>query len=380
MPRGLFDALLAAARSLGASDLHLLPTAVGLDVRIRIDGVLQPLGAYSRGESTDVVTRLKVMADLLTYRADAPQEGRLRDTGDVEMRLSTFPTLYGEKAVVRLFAAQGQYLFPEDLGLPDDVTDHLRRLLRETAGAVLITGPAGSGKTTTAYACLRESLRRSAAARSIATLEDPIEVALEGVAQSQVNARAGFDLANGLRSLLRQDPEVILVGEIRDAATAGIAFQAALTGQLVITTFHAGSATGAISRLADMGVEPYMLRSGLLAVVCQRLVRRLCTCASETSDRAARLGLKVDRALQPRGCEACHGTGYRGRAVLVEMLAPERDELAAAILGRADAARMEGLAVAAGMATRWRRACQAVESGVTSPAEVRRVLGFGDSA
>jgi general secretion pathway protein E len=369
-------ALLSAACQSGASDLHLLPTPAGLEVRIRIDGVLQPLGVFSAGESADVVTRLKVLADLLTYRTDAPQEGRLRERGDVEMRLSTFPTLYGEKAVVRLFAAQGDYLLPEDLGFPADVASRLCELLGETSGALLVTGPAGSGKTTTAYACLREIVRRSVSARSIATLEDPIEVALSGVAQSQVNPRAGFDLAGGLRSLLRQDPEVILVGEIRDATTAGIAFQAALTGQLVLTTFHAGSAAGAISRLSDMGVEPYMLRTGVLAVVCQRLVRRLCDCATETSNAAARLGLPVARARLPIGCDTCHGTGYRGRAVLVEMLVPERGDLAAAILDRWDAVRLEQLAVHTGMHNRWQRACHAVEAGVTSAAEVRRVLGF----
>jgi hypothetical protein len=224
-----------------------------------------------------VVARLKVLAELLTYRTDVPQEGRIRGgPGDVEMRVSTFPTLFGEKAVVRLFAGPGRFLRPEDLGLPPEIRATLGRLLGETSGAILLAGPAGSGKTTTIYACLRELVAASAGTRSLATLEDPIEVAVPGVAQAQVNPAAGFDLGAGLRSLLRQDPEVIAVGEIRDRATAEVAFQAALTGHLVLSTFHAGSAAGVVGRLSDMGIEPYVLRSGVRAIICQRLVRTLC--------------------------------------------------------------------------------------------------------
>ena len=195
------------------------------------------------------------------------------------MRVSTFPTLHGERAVVRLFAAEDRYLYLADLGLPAEIETALHRHVHETSGAILLTGPAGSGKTTTAYACLREIVRSSQGRRSIVTLEDPIEMALPGVSQSQVQPAAGFTLATGLRSLMRQDPEVILVGEIRDAETVQTVFQAALTGHLVISTFHAGSAAGAISRLLDMGIEPYLLTSGLRAVLHQRLVRRLCECA-----------------------------------------------------------------------------------------------------
>ena len=237
------ELLLDSARSLDASDIHLQPTPAGLELRLRIDGVLQALGVFPAGVAANVIARIKVLADLLTYRTDVPQEGRIRSATPVEMRVSTFPTLYGEKAVVRLFAG-GRFLRIDDLGLPVEIASALRRLLAETSGAILITGPAGSGKTTTAYACLRELVASSESGRSIATLEDPIETAIAGVAQSQVNAAAGFDLATGLRSLMRQDPEVIMVGEIRDRATAEIAFQAALTGQLVLSTFHAPSAAG----------------------------------------------------------------------------------------------------------------------------------------
>lgn len=371
------DAVLAGARELGASDIHFLPTGDGLQLAFRIDGVLQPLGRFPAGQVSDVVARLKVLADLLTYRTDVPQEGRVRNAQFAgEIRVSTFPTLHGEKAVVRLFAAEAKFQFLEHLGLPPAIESPLRQLLEETSGAILITGPAGSGKTTTIYACLRELLRRSGGGRSIATLEDPIEVAIPGIAQSQTSERAGFDLATGLRSLLRQDPEVIVVGEMRDPATAGIALQASLTGQLVLTTFHAGSAAGAISRLCDMGIEPYIVRSGLRAVLCQRLVRRLCECAQASDAAEATLGLLVRGGKVPGSCANCHGTGYRGRMLLAEMLSLDMGEVAPGILNRWDADRIEQATVAAGMPTRWDAACHAVESGQTTAAEVRRVLGF----
>jgi general secretion pathway protein E len=373
------DLLLQAALAAGASDLHLLPTQEGLDIAWRVDGVLQPLALLPPAASPRVVARLKVLADLLTYRTDVPQEGRLKQgPSHVEMRLSTFPTLHGEKAVLRVFAKIGTYQRLEDLGLPEEVRATVGRVLASTAGAIVFSGPAGSGKTTTLYACLRELAATTQGRRSLATLEDPIEVDVAGVAQSQVNPGAGFTLDVGLRSILRQDPEVIAVGEIRDRATAEIAFQASLTGHLVLTTFHAGSAAEAVGRLSDMGIEPYLLRSGLLAVVAQRLVRRLCECAVASDDPAARLGLKVARWRVPLGCERCDRTGYRGRVVLAEMLVPEKNEVGRAILSRTDVAQLEALALAAGMVGRWDRARAAVEDGHTSPAEIRRVLGFDE--
>lgn len=372
------EQLLAAAQRWRASDVHLTPMPEGLLVRWRLDGVLHALGTFPIGDSASVVARLKVLSHLLTYRSDVPQEGRIRErTSDVEMRVSTFPTLHGERAVVRLFAAEQEHLYLEDLGLPDDVHPKLERLLEETSGAILITGPAGSGKTTTAYACLRQLVRQSQGRRNIVSLEDPIEVAVPGVAQSQVNDAAGFDLVTGLRSLMRQDPEVILVGEIRDRITAEVAFQAALTGQLVLTTFHAGSAAGAVSRLSDMEIQTYLLRTGILGIVHQRLLRKLCDCARQSDDEDARLGLPVPRARVPVGCAKCGETGYRGRMVIAEMLVAEPGELSRAVLSKSDAGHLEKLAVQAGMVTRWQRACLAVESGATSAAEVRRVLGWG---
>jgi type II secretory ATPase GspE/PulE/Tfp pilus assembly ATPase PilB-like protein len=370
------DALLAAGRERGASDLHLQPTPEGLELRWRVDGVLSSLGTYPPGVAANVIARLKVLAELLTYRTDVPQEGRIRTSeADVEVRVCTFPTLHGERAVVRLLGNRLQFRELGELQLPHEITARLGELLAETSGAILICGPAGSGKTTTLYACLHHLVARSPVARSIVTLEDPIEMAVPGITQSQVNPGVGFDLASGLRSVLRQDPEVIMIGEIRDRATAEVALQASLTGQLVLSSFHAGSAAEAVGRLLDTGIEPYMLRSGVLAIIFQRLVRTLCGCAREARNDEL-LGLAVRKARVPVGCGGCGQTGYVRRTVLAEMLTPDHPPLAQAILERADVREIEQLATRAGMIDRWSRALAAVEGGITSPAEVRRVLGF----
>jgi type II secretory ATPase GspE/PulE/Tfp pilus assembly ATPase PilB-like protein len=372
------ECVLAEARGSGVSDIHFQPCPEGLQLRWRIDGVLQSIGLVPPKVSPNIVARLKVLADLLTYRTDVPQEGRIRGgPGEVEMRVSTFPTIFGEKAVVRMFAEPGRFLRLDDLGLPAGVKDELARALDETSGALVLSGPAGSGKTTTIYACLRELAARSSGQRGLVSLEDPVESIVPGVAQSQVNAAAGLTLESGLKSLLRQDPEVIAIGEIRDRTTAEIALEAALTGHLILTTFHAGSACEVIGRLLDMGIEPYVVRSGLRVVLAQRLVRKLCTCAEPSSRPEDLLGLPVRFAKVSRGCELCRGTGYAGRAVLAELLLPETDELGRAILSRVDVRRLEDIAAEAGMIDRWARAVAAVEAGVTSPAEVRRILGVG---
>ena len=378
------DRLLAAGLAAGASDLHLQPSCAGLEVRFRTDGLLRRVAVFPSALAANIVSRLKVQAELLTYQTDSPQEGRIRAAGvhtadsDVEMRVSTFPTLHGERAVVRIFGPRGRYEQLDELGLHDDLLQRFRELLGETSGAILVSGPAGSGKTTTVYACLRELAGRSQGERSLVSLEDPIEVAVDGVAQSQVNPPAGLDLATGLRFLMRQDPEVIMVGEIRSPSTAEAALQASLTGHLLLSTFHAGSAAETVGRLLDMAVEPYVLRSGLLAVLCQRLLRKLCRCAKESNDPGSRLGLPVERDMVPAGCDECAATGYRGRFLIAEMLVPTHPELGRAILARSDTRQLEQLAVGAGMVTRWQRACRAVEAGRTSAAEVRRGLGFSE--
>jgi type II secretory ATPase GspE/PulE/Tfp pilus assembly ATPase PilB-like protein len=372
------ELILGEARAANASDIHLTPTPDALEARWRIDGVLHLVARLPAEIAPNVIARLKVMADLLTYRAGVPQEGRIRTApGTLETRVSTFPTLHGEKAVIRMFAANGRYATLDELGLPGPITETLRRLLGETSGMIVLAGPAGSGKTTTLYACLRELVETTHGSRSLVTLEDPIEVAVPGVSQSQVNPAADFTLETGLRSLMRQDPEVIGVGEIRDRATAEVAFQASLTGHLVLTTFHAGSAAGALGRLADMGLEPYVLRSSLRAIVFQRLARRLCAYSEPIEDPAEFLGLPVAKAKRPAGCEACGGTGYRGRLVLAECALPDRGALARAVLARADVDGLEAAAIQDRMVSRWQDAARAVEAGQTSPAEVRRVLGFG---
>ena len=299
--------------------------------------------------------------------------------GAIEMRVSTFPTIFGERAVIRMFAAADELLEVDQLGLPADVNSQLGSLLHETTGALLITGPAGSGKTTTAYACLRELVLRSGGGRSIVSLEDPVEVVLSGVSQSQVNPAADFDLHTGLKSMLRQDPEVIFVGEIRDRVTAEIAFQAALTGQLVVSTFHAGSAAEAISRLADMGIEPYLLRSALLGILSQRLVRTVCECFAKTSDKNDFLGLPVATAARAGGCGKCGMTGYAGRSVLAEMLLTRHDNIGQAILDQKESPWIEKLATEGGMVTLRRRSVTAVEEYRTTPQEIRRVFGLGVS-
>lgn len=381
----IVEALLVASAEAAASDLHLTPTADGLDLRWRIDGVLQPLGAIPRELASNVVTRMKVLARLLTYQTSVPQEGRITagegsaSSSDVEVRISTFPTVFGEKVVARNLPRGPRRLQRlADLGLPADAVASLGDALTQTSGAVVIVGPAGSGKTTTAYACLREILDRTGSSRSIASLEDPVEAIVPGVAQSQVALAAGFDLLSGLRSLVRQDPEVIFIGEIRDPLAAEVAMQAALTGQLVLSTFHASDAATAASRLLDMGVPPYVLRSGVRTIVAQRLLRRLCACAIEQpADEATRnLGVTSAVVRAPHGCPECRGTGYLGRAAVAEAFNLDWPGVAQAILDRRDARALRDAAVAAGMRPLSTQAADLVAKGTTSPAEVIRVFGF----
>lgn len=349
--------LLQAAEAAQASDIHLLPTPGGLELAWRLDGVLQAVGLWPTAWANNVIARLKVLADLLTYRTDLPQEGRLRQVpGAVEMRLSTFPTLHGEKAVIRLFVGTGSFDTFGDLGLPDDQLRMLRLALDETSGCVIFAGPAGSGKTTTAYTCLRELQQRHQGQKSLVTLEDPIEAELPGITQSAVNRPSEFTYALGLRSLMRQDPDVVLVGEIRDRETAETVFQASLTGHLVLSTFHAGSAAQGVTRLRDLGVEPYLLRAGLRGIQCQRLLRKKCD-HCET------------------GCPECWSTGYRGRVLIAEWLQPELLPVSQGELGVIPTSLLQQQASAAGMTLLSQRASTLIQQRKTTLAEVIRVLG-----
>lgn len=376
--------ILSEARGHRASDVHLVPTELALVMQWRIDGVLHAVAGFDRELSSRIVARLKVICGLLTYRTDVPQEGRVsREHSSSEVRVTTFPTLYGEKAAIRMFAQNDSLQTLEQLRLPDRIVEPVREQLLNSAGVLLWTGPSGSGKTTSAYACLREILTQAAGTRCVMTLEDPIEVAIEGATQSQVRPNAGFDLATGLRSMMRQDPDVIMVGEIRDPATAEAAFQAALTGHLVLSTFHAGSSVEALTRLIDMQIEPYLLRSGLRAVICQRLLRQTCpdcsrggipgsmkiSGAGENSDKPAMTGTPA------AACSKCGSTGYHGRFVIAEMLDPNVPEVAKAILSKADSRVLASLAESSGMITLRKAASAAVGEGMTSLDEVVRVFG-----
>lgn len=371
------DTLLDGAMAFQASDVHLQPTPEGHLLKLRIDGVLQSIGEIPRGTRTDTIARLKILAGLLTYRSDVPQEGRVSDQAfSQEVRVSTFPALHGERVVVRILWQQGSLHFLGDLGLPPEICADLENLLRESSGMILMAGPAGSGKSTTAYACLRH-LASAEGARSIVTLEDPVETEIRGISQSQVRPASGFDFATGLRSLMRQDPEVILVGEVRDPETAETAMQASLTGQLVLSTFHSGSAAEAIRRLIDMGIPPYMIQSALLGVLHQRLVRKLCACAVPCGNED-RFGFHLLGMKKPHGCPACQGTGYQGRTLLAEWLVPFRHHLSRLLLDAAPSAAIEAHAVRNGMRSRWIQAEELLTAGITSPAEIRRVLGLRD--
>jgi len=368
----IVERVLQAGVSAGASDIHVEPTSSHLDIRFRIDGVLVPAARLHVEAAPSAVARLKVLAELLTYRTDVPQEGRLRTeqlgfdagpAGELDLRVATFPTVHGEKAVVRIFDPQRRVYDLAELGLPKSVGERLTTALGETAGAVLLSGPSGSGKTTTLYACLRHIVRTTGGTRHLVTLEDPVEAILEGVTQTEINPAAGLDFARGLRSIVRQDPEVILVGEIRDRPTVLAAMEAALTGHLVFSTVHAGSACGVLARLSEMNVEPHVLTSAVRLVIHQRLVRQLC--------EACRTQLP-EGAWGATGCEACRGIGYRGRVLLAEAVGVD-GPLREAVLARSDVGALE--AAVGGGERLIDSARRRLAEGLVDELELTRVLG-----
>jgi len=325
----LINAILSEAVREKASDIHIETFEDRLSVRYRIDGVLAEVLSPKRMLGPLLVSRLKVMARLDIAERRVPQDGRIsvRIAGHaVDIRMSTIPSAYGERVVLRLLDKQSGQLHLAQLAMPSAVFDGFRKGLHSPHGIILVTGPTGSGKTTTLYAGLSEI---NDAARNIMTIEDPVEYMLPGIGQTQVNTKVDMTFARGLRAILRQDPDVVMVGEIRDLETAEIAVQASLTGHLVLSTLHTNTAIGAVTRLQDMGVEPFLLSSSLIAVMAQRLVRLLCTdCRKEapvTEQEAQLLGLDASavgntRIFHPGACPACNQSGYRGRSAIYEFI------------------------------------------------------------
>lgn len=323
----LINAILSQAVKENASDIHIEPQEERLVVRLRVDGALREILESPRNLGSLVVSRVKVMARLDIAERRLPQDGRisLRLGGrGVDIRVSTLPSAHGERVVLRLLDKQAGRLDLGHLGLAPEIHEHLRSLIKRPHGIVLVTGPTGSGKTTTLYAALQEINDQS---RNILTVEDPVEYYIEGIGQTQVNTKVEMSFARGLRAILRQDPDVVMVGEIRDIETAKISVQAGLTGHLVFSTLHTNTAVGAITRLRDMGVEPFLLSSTLLATLAQRLIRLLCTkCRvpyQASGGEKELLGIPTADSVtlyRANGCPACGGTGYRGRSGIYELV------------------------------------------------------------
>jgi general secretion pathway protein E len=362
----LINALLTQALREGASDIHIEPFETRSVVRLRVDGTLRDLIEPARALHGAIVSRIKIMAQLDIAEKRLPQDGRitLRVAGKpVDVRVSTIPTGHGERAVLRLLDKQAGRLDLTRLGMDDATLAHMDRLIKEPHGIVLITGPTGSGKTTTLYAALS---RLDAGALNIMTVEDPIEYDLDGISQTQVNTRIEMSFARALRTILRQDPDVVMIGEIRDLETAQIAVQASLTGHLVFATLHTNDAVSAVTRLVDMGVEPFLLASSLLGVGAQRLVRLLCVeCRKPFLHEGATF-------YAPQGCAQCNRSGYRGRTGIYELLTVD-DDLRRLIHDRASEQSLREHAVARGMRSLRDDGMRWAGQGVISLEEVIRV-------
>ena len=378
----LVDRLLERGLAGRATDLHFEPTDTDMVVRVRVDGQLLDFDRIPAELAENVVTRLKVLAGLLTYRIDIPQEGGLRwdpkecteSNGAVDLRVATFPTIRGERVVVRVFAPEAELQTLEQLGLAVDQLEELRRAAAEPDGLIVTTGPAGSGKTTTLASLIRHLQQGAHGAsstspepsgtpvcrRSIITLEDPVEQRIDGVTQIQINPHGELSYERCLRSLLRQDPQVLLVGEVRDDRTANIVIEAALTGHLILTTVHSADSAEAVVRFLEMGIAPYQLVSALTLICAQRLLRRKChACGSPA---------RTD-------CPACLGVGYAGRVAVAE-LARIDESARRLILEQPSASRLRGHFHERGRGLR-QRAQDLVSQGVTDTAEIDRALGMG---
>lgn len=375
--------IISSAATRRASDIHIEPQSGDTDVRIRVDGMLRDLLHVPKSLQNTVASRIKILADMDISERRAPQDGRFMvRMGEkrVDLRVSTLPTQYGEKVVIRLLEPDAPLQDFHTLGLPPDISRALHKVISQPQGMLLATGPTGSGKSTTLYSCL-SALRKPTV--NIITVEDPIEYALPGVNQVQVNSKSGLTFANCLRSILRQDPNVIMVGEIRDKETAEIALKAAQTGHFVLSTLHTNDSIAAVARLLDLGVPGFMTATSISAIIAQRLVRRLCSCRAEMPASAAYRARLVEAGmvelpelqLVPVGCAICGSTGYKGRVGIYELLLFD-DVIRAAIRDGARDDEMRNLARANGMKLMYEYALDNVLRGVTTIEEVARVVPF----
>ncbi|MCL6598564.1 MAG: GspE/PulE family protein [Alicyclobacillus macrosporangiidus] len=375
----LVNQIIQQGLAMRASDIHIDPAPDGLRIRYRVDGVLRTEQVLPRSMQSVVLTRLKIMANLNVAERRLPQDGRTAvedGARRVDVRVATLPTVHGERCVLRLLDPRQGVMDIAGLGLSAANEAVFRSLIRASHGMVLITGPTGSGKTSTLYAALRAL---NSEERNVITIEDPVEYQLPGVNQVQVNPAAGLTFARGLRSILRQDPDVVMVGEIRDAETAEIAIQAALTGHLVLSTLHTNDAVSALTRLVDMGIEPFLVASAVLGVVAQRLVRRVCDqCAEAYAPAAAeqafleRRGARADKLLRGHGCGYCGRTGYRGRVAVHEVLRMD-DILRAMVVEKRPDSDYRRHATANGMTLMVDDGIEKALAGRTTLAEVMRV-------
>jgi type II secretory ATPase GspE/PulE/Tfp pilus assembly ATPase PilB-like protein len=364
----LVDELLTKAVGIGASDIHFEPTGSELVIKFRLDGVLNAVESLPKAVSDNVISRLKVLGGLLTYRNDVPQEGRMEINNShenvVDRRLSVFPTIYGQRAVVRIFYQNVQLTDLGQLGFAPEIYAALKQIACANQGVLLVTGPAGSGKSATLGAVLRH-IQKQFPGKSIVTLEDPVEIRLDGVTQVQITPFGPMTFPTALRSLLRQDPQVLMIGEIRDAETAKIAIEAGLTGHLLMSTMHSGSAAAAILRLLEMSIEPYQVTSSISAVLNQRLVRRLCEkCKKRTTAGN----------YESVGCDYCFGTGFKGRMLIAELVRLD-SQLRKAILARTDTDEIEKVLTNKGHTGMVEDGGRLVAEGLTTQDELDKVCG-----
>ena len=365
-----------------ASDIHIEPAEKETVIRMRIDGVLHEIIRINKSLHEPIVSRIKVMSRLDIAEKRIPQDGKikLKVAGkDIDVRVSTLPTIFGERVSLRILDRTATILKIEELGMEDDTIEKMKQLIKKTYGMILITGPTGSGKTTTLYACLSEI---NSPGINIITIEDPIEYQLKGINQIQVNPKVGLTFATGLRSILRQDPDVIMVGEIRDGETASIAIHAALTGHLVLSTLHTNDAPSAITRLIDMGIEPYLISSAVFATLAQRLVRKICQKCKvpyEPDQKELDLvGLTQDQIpdgilYKGRGCKECFGTGFKGRIGIFELFLID-DEIRELINSKADSMKLKSVGISKGMRTLREDGILKVIKGITTVQELARVI------